>query len=450
MIILHRCFLALLTFASFIISQPIQKLYAEQPKDLSTAGLAQIAFSVGKRAVTWRDIRDRYLFIIKTSNMSDTQKVRDTFLPQVIQQLCNEQVQLELVSKAGLKYSKDDQQNSLTYFAEMNGMTLDQLKKSFEVQGLSLSTLNQRLKAQNLWVQYIRGAEGSIVKITPIKIEKRRQEYEKARKLTQYELREIIVQDATVAQEVYARAIEGKTPFSVLAQEFSVSISSKNGGVIGWVNTQQMNQNIQESFKSVLSQNDSYKAIGKISKPLKSAQGFSIYQISDVRSPNKPAYGQTEVKIIKREISIPDFTNEEGVATFEEAMTDMMKVRGEKAFRNHDCAYADALVSEQKAKLTSLSDHMRHLVENLPLNTPSKPIQVDKNKMVMFMVISRHVLPEKKVSDDDIAMDLRQTMLERFATAHLRQYRMLIPISDATGVIKNATPMVNTVAKKIS
>jgi len=174
-------------FFSFIIIalaclQGIQKTCAEQPKDLNKSGLAQIAFSVGQSAVTWKDVKERYFFVLKSSNMEDTKKVRGVLFPQVVQQLCNEQLQLTMAKKVGLSMSQAEKLAALDNFAKMNKTTLTALKKNFKKNDLSIRTLEQRLTAQNLWIQYIRGAESSVVKITPAKVEQRRKIYENPRK----------------------------------------------------------------------------------------------------------------------------------------------------------------------------------------------------------------------------------------------------------------------------
>lgn len=435
----HVCMLTLLC------SQGIQKSSADQPKDLNKAGLAKIAFSVGKHAVTWQDVKDRYVFILKTSNMEDTQKVRDVFFPQVVKQLCTEYIQLAITEKAGLKYTKADNEDALKFFAQMNNTDLAVLKNDFKVRGISLRTLEQRLKAQNLWVQYVRGAESSVVKITPAKLEKKRQEHEKARQKTQYELKEIVLPDADMANQIYNRAKQGNTPFSILAQEFSTAISAKNGGKIGWVTAEQMGVNARDALVDVISaQATSYKAVGYISRPLKTARGYIIYNVSDVKLPNKPAYGQTELTIIKREVTIPVFTSDEGVKAFEEQINKFINVKGEKEFKAYECAYAEGEPSTQKAVLTALPEQMRHLLEGVSVGIATKPVQLDSNKMAIFMVVRRDIKPEQPLTDQDLIAEIRQTMLERFATSHLRQYRTLIPISDATGVLENATPIIKT------
>jgi len=143
---------------------------------------------------------------------------------------------------------------------------------------LNYSLIREKLKLEALWNQLILNKYSKSLKIDKNLIKKKiSKEFENSKTKYQYYLSEILFEDnlnndyRKTFQKI-KNSIES-IGFENTATIYGISDSSKNGGLIGWVNGAQIAEGLRKKIKSI--------KIGKITKPIKIQNGYLILKLND-------------------------------------------------------------------------------------------------------------------------------------------------------------------------
>jgi len=143
---------------------------------------------------------------------------------------------------------------------------------------LNYSLIREKLKLEALWNQLIFDKYSKSLKIDENLLKKQiSKEFENSKTKYQYNLSEILFEDdlninyKKTFQKI-KKSIES-IGFENTATIYGISDSSKNGGLIGWVNETQIAEELRKKINSII--------IGKITKPMKIPNGYLILKLND-------------------------------------------------------------------------------------------------------------------------------------------------------------------------
>ena len=149
---------------------------------------------------------------------------------------------------------------------------------------LNYSLIREKLKLEALWNQLILNKYSKSLKIDENLLKKKiSKEFENSKTKYQYYLSEILFEDnlnndyRKTFQKI-KNSIES-IGFENTATIYGISDSSKNGGLIGWVNGAQIAEGLRKKIKSI--------KIGKITKPIKIQNGYLILKLNDKKEIKK-------------------------------------------------------------------------------------------------------------------------------------------------------------------
>lgn len=164
--------------------------------------------------------------------------------------------------------------------------------------GWTLKEVEEKIKIEVLWNQYIFDRYKNQIKIDLDKMEKKIKSDENNKYKTLYNLSEIIFQ--IEKNNNYTKTLNSiKTSISEIGFEntanlYSVSDSSKIGGKIGWVDENSLSSNLSAAIKSI--------KIGDYTNPIKLNNGFIILKINNKENKEKVVDIKKELKkLIKSE-----------------------------------------------------------------------------------------------------------------------------------------------------
>ena len=146
---------------------------------------------------------------------------------------------------------------------------------------LNISDIKEKLKIETLWNELIFNKYKNQIKIDKKKIKTKIKTQKKI--LTEYNLSEILFQLNSNEKllDKYNLILQNieNSGFKNSANIFSVSNSSKFGGEIGWINQNQLNDNLLKEIENL--------NIDKLTKPIQTSSGYLIIKLNNKREKEK-------------------------------------------------------------------------------------------------------------------------------------------------------------------
>ncbi|MBC8299914.1 MAG: peptidylprolyl isomerase, partial [Pelagibacterales bacterium] len=146
---------------------------------------------------------------------------------------------------------------------------------------LNISDIKEKLKIETLWNEMIFQKYNNQIKIDKEKIKTKIKNQKNI--LKEYNLSEILFQlnpDQKLLDK-YNLIIQNieNSGFKNSANIFSISDSSKFGGEIGWINQNQLNDNLLKEIENL--------NINKLTKPIQTSSGYLIIKLNNTREKEK-------------------------------------------------------------------------------------------------------------------------------------------------------------------
>lgn len=257
---------------------------ASQPFVPAHADAQQIVAVVNEDAITQKDLDDRMKLIMASSGMPNTADIRRKLAPQVMNTLIEEQIMLQEARKLNIAVKPDEVEKGFASLAKQNKLTADQFKSMLKKGGISTVTLQNQIEAHLSWSLVVQQRLSPRVSITERDVDDALSRMTKNVGRSEYLLAEIFlpVDDAKsegkvrqLASSMSAEIRAGRASFYKLAQQFSKSAGSANGGDLGWVQDEQVANELADSLKDM-------KA-NQVSDPIRSPNGYHILFLRETR-----------------------------------------------------------------------------------------------------------------------------------------------------------------------
>lgn len=221
---------------------------------------------------------------------------------QVLERLILESIQLQMADRVGLRVTDDILNKTIEKIAQQNNMTEAKFRQSIEAEGQSYQSIREQIRRDLLISELRQKVVGRRVQITEQNIKTfMASELGKNATAANYRLGHILIAlpaqaDANTIKKTQALAI--KTHQALLAgasfQETAVKLSdgqnALEGGDLGWRNASQLPSLFAEQAKSM--------NVGDVAPPIRSANGFHIIKLLDLRGGESHFVKQTRVRHI--------------------------------------------------------------------------------------------------------------------------------------------------------
>ena len=218
-------------------------------------------------------------------------------------------------------------------------------------------------------------------------------------------------EDTRVREDIerLSDALRSGGRFSILAQQFSQSASSRSGGDLGWIAHSQLSEELAEVVPKL--------SVGHLSPPIRTLGGYTLILMREIR----PGYQVSDADI--------EVTIRQAVFAVDEDGADAVERVSNAVFSLSSCEDLDSLAAVDggpkvsnavTARLTDLQDDVRRQVEDLEPGTAGSPV-AGAGEVRVMMVCERveHGLPTP--SDARNALEARQH--DTIARSYLRDLR---------------------------
>ncbi|NBB91861.1 MAG: hypothetical protein GVY32_01680, partial [Gammaproteobacteria bacterium] len=209
---------------------------------------------------------------------------RSVLEEQVLERLIMQRLQVQRAEQTGIRVSDADVDDALNRVAQQNNLTLTRLRDMLEADGIEFEEFRREIRNEIMMSRLRQRVVNSMEEITETEIDIFLASDEAGGQ--EYLLSQIVItvpesaspQQVREAQErvseVYQRLEDGMA-FSAAAISYSQSPDALEGGDVGWRALRAMPQPFAEAIRGL--------DAGEISEPIRTAAGFVILQVREVR-----------------------------------------------------------------------------------------------------------------------------------------------------------------------
>jgi peptidyl-prolyl cis-trans isomerase SurA len=245
-------------------------------KEILAQSIQAISVIVNDEVISRYDVNQRIKLILVTSGIPATEENLKRIEDQSIKALINERIQLQEASKLEVPESQEEIQMTLDRIAQGNQTTAEGIIENITSQGVNVDTLIDQIKSELLWNKIVRGRFGSYINISDEEINIVYERTMDSINKVQYDISEIFLgfedeKEEKESNDLATKLVEqlkNDISFEPVAQQFSQSASSGQGGYIGWVVEGQLDKEIINGIKNL--------STNSISEPIKTVNGYYI------------------------------------------------------------------------------------------------------------------------------------------------------------------------------
>ena len=276
-----------------------------QTRDLATTGvlLDRVAAVVNEGVVLKSELDEQVDMVTQRLVKQKTQLPPANVLrQQILERLVIQEVQLQRAERGGIKVPDEVLNDSLKDVAQRNGMTLDQLPRALEAQGINYAAYRDSIRKE-MTIQMLRQRDVlARIIVTPREIDQYLEKEQQSGENREYNVSHILMSLPEAAspgqlEEVQARAADivqrarGGEDFAQLAVSYSNSQTALEGGQLGWRKSAQLPTFIAELVTGMQT--------GQVSDPVRTPSGFHIIRLNDQRGAEEQVMvNQTHVRHI--------------------------------------------------------------------------------------------------------------------------------------------------------
>ena len=256
-------------------------LFIFLPIKLFTQDIQAISAIVNDEVISRYDVQQRVQLIVSTSGIKPTQENIKRLETQALRSLVNEKIQLQEAIKLDVPSSDDEVNLMLERIANGNQMSGQEILQQINSQGVRAETLLNQIKAELLWNKIVRGRYGSYINVNEDEVSIVYDRTMESIGKDQYDISEIFIgyeneqeqQEANILANKLVEQLRSGAAFAAVAQQFSQTASSGQGGYIGWVTEGQLDNEIIDSLKELKKD--------EISNPINTVAGFYVIKLND-------------------------------------------------------------------------------------------------------------------------------------------------------------------------
>lgn len=245
------------------------------------ANETNIVIKVNNEIITNIDIENEIRYLVALNN-----ELKETS-EEILKNLAKQSVIKEKIKKKEVsKYFKFNSSQEFldtvikSYYTKLGIDSLENFKIYLQEYDLELEIVKNKIEIELLWNQLIGRQYQDQIIINKKDLENKVEKYLKENELTkEFNLSEIVFQiknnNEIIEKKNLIKKDIVKKGFKSAANIYSISESSKFGGELGWIKSNQLSNKILDILTNL--------SIDEISEPIKIPNGYMILKINDIR-----------------------------------------------------------------------------------------------------------------------------------------------------------------------
>ncbi len=405
------------TAAGLLLSLLLPGSQAGRPVALAQDTLRAVAV-VNDEVISMLDLFMRTRLMALSSGIELTPESQSRLQQQVLRRLIDERLQLQEAQRLSIIVSDEEVADALDGIAQRNKMSSAQFETMLAQNQILPMAIEEQIRAELVWRNVVRVRLVPTIVIADEEIDDIVARVEAGRGGSQINLSEIYLEvDSVQAEDEIRRAaagllkeLRGGGDFSALAGQFSQSATAAKGGNIGWIEEAQLPDELLSVVRGM--------KVGEVTGPVRGLTGFYILYLKNRKTISG---GEVSVRLPQIFLEMPPESQEaERAARLAEAESLRARIDG--------CATAAEIAQESGApgsgdlglmKVKDLSPVLRSLVQSLPLEQPSEPMNI-AGSLAILVVCERQggVIDRNRIENN-----LKAQRVEILARRYLRDLR---------------------------
>ncbi|MBI1209379.1 MAG: peptidylprolyl isomerase [Azospirillum sp.] len=385
----------------------------------STVG--RIAAVVNEDIISVTDLNERMELALLSTGLPDTQESRDRLRPQVLRGLVDEALQLQEAKRNSITVTDQEMKEALGHIAEQNRMPPAQMEKMLRDHHVPISTLKDQVRAGIAWKRLIQRRLQPSVTIGDDEIEAAVERIQANAGKPEFLVAEIFLSVDRPGQEAEVSRLADRlvdqirkgTSFSAVARQFSQAAGAANGGDLGWIQQGQLPEDLDKALRQMRP--------GQISPPIRSASGYHILLVREVRTVSGGNPADTKVHLQQVAFPVAGESSRNAVALRAKQFAD--SVNGCPAFEARVKSLGlPASGDVGEVRIGDMPPQLQQLVAGLPIGRASPPLSA-ANQVVVLMVCDRHMPSSSAPPREAIANALGNERLDMLQRRYMRDLR---------------------------
>ena len=244
------------------------------------ANETNIVIKVNNEIITNIDIENEIRYLVALNN--ELKETSEEILKNLAKQsVIKEKIKKNEVSKYfKFNFSQEYLDNVIkSYYTKLGIDSLESFKIYLQEYDLKLDVVKNKIEIELLWNQLIGRQYQDQIIINKKDLENKVEKYLKENELTkEFNLSEIVFQIKNDNEIIKKNSIKKdivEKGFKSTANIYSISESSKFGGELGWIKSNQLSNKILDILTNL--------SIDELSEPIKIPNGYMILKINDIR-----------------------------------------------------------------------------------------------------------------------------------------------------------------------
>ncbi len=378
---------------------------------------------VNDQIISSMDLNERAAMVMGTTGIPDTAENRARLLPQILNQLIDEKLEMQEAAQDGITISDEKLHQGIAQIEKQSGKPPGSLETFLESKGVSKLSFFAQARAQMAWSEIILKKVRPKVHISDQEIAR----YTKHKTTTGGPVSEVMISaiqlpvdspanEAAVHKvaDNLAEEIRAGASFEAVAAQFSSSTNGTKSSEPFWVELSQMNPAIVSAISKT--------SRGSITDPVRTESGYQIIKLLDTRqqasaAPVADNTSAPRVELAYKQIILtptekaakqkPDILM--GLASKVSAVpggcndTPMQGKGDLKAF--------NFAVTFQRGLTSNLPPALTNVLSSLSVGSTSQPIATPQGIRI-FTLCERTELPPVKIAPEVAAETARQAIYE--------------------------------------
>lgn len=346
---------------------------------------------VNDAAISAVDLEQRLQLAMISSGLPATEDVKTRLRPQILQLLIEEELYAQEAERLNINVTEDDIAFAIRSLEQKNNLSEGEFPEFIRERGATMAAIRGQLTSQIQRNRIMSRIVRPKVVVTEREIQERIENVLNQSGLAEYNISEIVLpiestdkaaQAENFANDLVSQIQEGQN-FSVIAHEFSSSVSASNGGLLGWVDAEILPPQLVQAVKTA----DEGTVVG----PIRVDNAWYILKVDGKRALQNNPIGETEIGLRQIMLPLSDRDDSDAIETKRAALskavdTSLNSCNDAEAFANE----VDSAVSPDMmlAQLKSLAPAIGKEVATLRVNQVTPVIRTDAGLHV-FIVCER-------------------------------------------------------------
>jgi peptidyl-prolyl cis-trans isomerase SurA len=262
----------------------ITSIFLTFSTNISAKNTIEVIADINDQVITDLDLRKRYKFFIKTSNIKINSDSEKTLISnQLLEKLIDENIQNQNAKKLNISLSEEELDKTLEEIASaQNFKNKKELISHLKQNNISYQEYRNQIKSQILWKKIITKKIQPRIIISESDIDEMIELKKINAKTTNLKLSEIFIpfknkqeeKDSLILINKLAAEVQNKNNnFHNIARQFSKGIANSSDQEIGWIEESSLHPKIFKEIKNL--------KINDVSNPVKLSNGYYIFKIID-------------------------------------------------------------------------------------------------------------------------------------------------------------------------